>query len=218
MKIELRGMIMEVNMNDSSGRNGMLSVVFLSSVAALMGMQVSNAGTNTTTQQDVQGSTYEKSQPISQAPEATVPQTTPDAADVETQTDVESEAEATLPHDTGSQSSLYHMNADEIIGKTVVTSDGTELGEVDTLAKKPSEGDQVYAVVSAGGVLGIGGEKVVIDLKDLTLVDDQLQTSSIQSEEQLKQQPQFNEEEYVQVEETDRPISEFAGFEPKRQP
>ena len=186
-------------MNDASGKKsgGIIPIVFASSVAALVGVQVANADT-TATQQDVQGSTYEKSEPISQAPEATEPQMTPGAM--------------------GSENPLYNMNAEEIIGKTVVTRDGTELGEIDTLAKKPSEGDNVYAVVTAGGLLGVGGDKVVIDLKDLTLENDKLQTSSIQSKEQLKQQPQFNEEEYVKIEQTDRPISEFAGSEATQQP
>jgi hypothetical protein len=191
-------------------------IAILSSAVALLDGQLASAdttGTATEQQQQNQESMYEKSEPISQAPEATVPQTTPGATgDITEDEPVDPETESAAGQEMASESSLYAMNAEEIIGKKLVTSDGTELGEIDTLAKKPAEGESVYAVVTAGALLGmIGGEKVVVDLKDLTLVDDKLQTSAIQSEEQLKQQPQFNEEEYVKIEQTDRPISEFAS-------
>lgn len=202
-------------MNDSSGKNarGIFSVAVLSGAAALAGAQWTTAGTDAS-QQDAQGSTYQKSGPVSQSPEATQPRPMSGAESTAPQSGMQSESATTAQQGAGSESQLHNMNADEIIGKTVVTADGTELGEVDTLAKDITGGDTVYAVVTAGGVLGVGGEKVVIDLKDLTLEDDQLQTSSIQSEEQLKQQPQYNEEQYVKIEQTDRPISEFSRFEP----
>lgn len=211
------GIAQEITMKHSTRKNGrsVIPMVFLGTATALAAIPASNAETDT--QQGVRGSMYEKSEPISQAPEPTVPQATPGPTGRETEYGFESEPTAAAGQEANTGSPLYEMSAEEIIGKTVVTPEGTELAEVDSLATKTGEGDRIYAVVTSGGLLGIGGEKVVIDLNELTLQNDKLQTSAIQSEEQLQQQPEFTEEEYVRIEQTDRPISDFASFGSKQQ-
>lgn len=65
----------------------------------------------------------------------------------------------------GSQSPLYAMTADELMGKTVYGSNGEEIGEVDQVVVG-REGAPA-AIVGVGGFLGIGEHDVAIPLDQL---------------------------------------------------
>src|SRR5687767_5454539 len=50
----------------------------------------------------------------------------------------------------------------DMLGAKIMTPDGKELGELHALLIDPKEGKVTHAVVTFGGRLGIGAEKVVV--------------------------------------------------------
>ena len=57
----------------------------------------------------------------------------------------------------------------DIIGTSVEGPDGKSLGKVDALLIDPKDGKISHAVVSLGGVLGVGAEKVVVPYSALKM-------------------------------------------------
>jgi sporulation protein YlmC with PRC-barrel domain len=57
----------------------------------------------------------------------------------------------------------------DIIGTSVDGPDGKSLGKVDALLIDPKDGKISHAVVSLGGVLGVGAEKVVVPFSALKM-------------------------------------------------
>ena len=62
------------------------------------------------------------------------------------------------------------VKVSELIGKKVFTSDGAEIGEIGDLVTE--NGEIVTALVSAGGLLGIGEDVVSVPYPELTARDD----------------------------------------------
>lgn len=58
--------------------------------------------------------------------------------------------------------------ASEIIGITVIDSEGREVGEVDDLIVSPDDGE-IHAVLAIGGILGLGERLVSVPLRELDL-------------------------------------------------
>jgi sporulation protein YlmC with PRC-barrel domain len=82
---------------------------------------------------------------------------------------------------------LSQMSSDQLSGKSVVTADGEEIGEIDEVGYSSTHQERV-AVVEAGGFLGVGEKRIAIPLSDLKLgTDDNLATTltrdSIEMEE-----------------------------------
>jgi sporulation protein YlmC with PRC-barrel domain len=57
----------------------------------------------------------------------------------------------------------------DVIGATVQGPDNKNIGKVDALLIDPKDGKISHAVVSMGGVLGVGDEKVVVPYSALTM-------------------------------------------------
>ena len=57
----------------------------------------------------------------------------------------------------------------DIIGTTIEGPDGKNLGKVDALLLDPKDGKVTHAIVSLGGMLGIGDEKVVVPYSALKM-------------------------------------------------
>lgn len=110
------------------------------------------------------------------------------------------------------KSGLYNKTADEIIGMEVQQSeDEKKIGEVENIVKDISD-DSLKAVIAVDQILGlIGGKKVVVSVDELELNNEKLLINT--TEESLKQQAEYNEASYTPVDQTDRPISEFAAME-----
>ena len=111
------------------------------------------------------------------------------------------------------QGTLYDMTAEELTGKAVVDPQGETIGEVEDLVTGGPD-NRVHAVISVGGLLGVGGTQVVVPLDELQLQNDQL--TVLESKDQLKSRPEYKEENYVRIEQKDRPIADFAAFESPR--
>ncbi|MGC1951608.1 MAG: PRC-barrel domain-containing protein [Gammaproteobacteria bacterium] len=105
---------------------------------------------------------------------------------------------------------LYEMTAEQLTGKAVIDSQGDGIGEVEELVIG-GPGNTVHAVISVGGLLGVGDTEVAVPLDDLQLQDDKLVI--FESKDQLKNRPEYKEGNYTQIEQKDRPLAEFAKFE-----
>jgi hypothetical protein len=62
--------------------------------------------------------------------------------------------------------SLESMSPDQIVGKTVVSAEGEEIGEVQEIVQDPATSEK-FAVVDVGGFLGVGQKSVTIGLAEL---------------------------------------------------
>ncbi len=105
---------------------------------------------------------------------------------------------------------VYTMTPRELRGKDVIGSGGDKIGSVKAVVHSRQEKD-IQAVISAGGFLGVGDKEITIPLDRLQFVDGKLRVSA--SEEELKARPEYQPEQYVELEPADQPISEFSAFE-----
>jgi hypothetical protein len=86
--------------------------------------------------------------------------------------------------------SLETLGDSEIVGKTVVSQDGEEIGEIDEVLTDPNTQQQV-AVIDVGGFLGIGEKSVAVALDELQLSDDGRVRSDL-TRETLQSQPEHD--------------------------
>ncbi|MFC6673846.1 PRC-barrel domain-containing protein [Marinobacterium aestuariivivens] len=93
----------------------------------------------------------------------------------------------------------------------VVDPLGEKVGKIETVVRSKTDSD-IQAVVSSGGVLGIGDHKVAVPIDKLELSGDKVEISA--TEEELQQQEAYAPESFVELEPADRPLSEFSAFEP----
>jgi sporulation protein YlmC with PRC-barrel domain len=89
-----------------------------------------------------------------------------------------------------------NLNADDLIGRNVTNATGDKVGEVDGVVMNPQTKD-VYAVLSLGGVMGIGAKEVAVSMSELSLGTDQVLIMSTASKQQLESLPAYEEEQYV---------------------
>lgn len=110
----------------------------------------------------------------------------------------------------GQQNELMSMPASELEGMTVVNQEDEELGDVGRIAVSTQD-NQVYAIISVGGFLGMGDKSVALPVQDMELQEDQLLLKTSRSEDELKQSAEdYNEEDYQTVE-GDTTLSDAAG-------
>jgi sporulation protein YlmC with PRC-barrel domain len=64
------------------------------------------------------------------------------------------------------------LKMSQVIGKTVENAEGTNLGEINDVVIDPSDGSVVYAVVEAGGFLGLGEKFFAIPWRSFQTVAD----------------------------------------------
>ncbi|MWJ27123.1 hypothetical protein GPM19_02700 [Halomonas sp. ZH2S] len=108
------------------------------------------------------------------------------------------------------ESSLMSMQASELEGMMVVTSQGEEMGDIDRIARHTQDG-QLYGIVSTGGFLGFGAEELAIPLEALGVQGDQLVSQQQRSEEQLRSAAEdYREEDFDEVE-GDQRLSDARG-------
>lgn len=87
----------------------------------------------------------------------------------------------------GAGESLESMASDELVGKSVVSQTGEEIGDIDEIVTDPTSG-QKFAVVDVGGFLGVGQKSIVIGLDELRMAqgDDRIQSDLTREELQTK--------------------------------
>jgi sporulation protein YlmC with PRC-barrel domain len=114
--------------------------------------------------------------------------------------------------ETGASSALanqlYKMEVGDVVGQDIVTADGETIGEIEQVVLHSGD-EQLYVVVPVGGFLGIGEKDVVVPFSELELRNDQITIMTAKSEEQLKQQPDYDPKEYVALED-EHAIKQFA--------
>lgn len=88
----------------------------------------------------------------------------------------------------------------ELEGKTVVNTQGEEIGKVDSIVRDRSD-QSLKAVIKSGGFFGIGGEKVAVAADDLKLQgDDKVQLNTPMTKEELQQTASaYNAENYEPI-------------------
>jgi sporulation protein YlmC with PRC-barrel domain len=106
---------------------------------------------------------------------------------------------------------LYSRSADDLDGMDVVDSVGDKIGTIDRVVLTRNR-DSAHAVISTGGMLGLGTRDIVVSLDELNVVGDKLQLSH--TKEQIEARKEYQSEQYVELK-GDKPIrAEFSAFEP----
>jgi hypothetical protein len=123
-------------------------------------------------------------------------------------TESEQPGQAQIQQQGQGQQQLMSMTADEIKGKNVQSEQGQDMGSVDKIVKDQS--NRIHAVISVGGVLGIGAEEIALPLEQLRVQGDQLVAPISGDEEQLGQRYAYQEDRYTEVEQTDVQLSQLA--------
>jgi hypothetical protein len=123
---------------------------------------------------------------------------------------------ATLPAERTGQgdaslASVSDLTPQQLEDMDVVDSAEEKIGEVDELVRSREDG-LIYAVVSSGGLLGIGADKKPVPLQDLQRQGDTLHIGI--AKDALRNWPKYQDDQYVELQPADRPISEFSAFEP----
>lgn len=110
---------------------------------------------------------------------------------------------------------LYSHTPDELQGMEVIGSDGETLGKIKTVVMDRSRED-VHAVISSGGFLGMGTREILVPLAELKLVGDKKVEATF-TKAAVAERPKYKAEQYG-VMESNRRISDFSAFEPTMDP
>ena len=86
------------------------------------------------------------------------------------------------------------VGADSIIGSKVRDASGAELGLVKQLMIRPEDGRIQYAVLSLGGVLGVGGQQVAVPWASMKVTRDAKSVVITAEREVLSQAPRYGDE------------------------
>lgn len=76
---------------------------------------------------------------------------------------------------------LYTRSADDLHGKAVIDRTGDKVGEIKRVALAPDR-KSAHAVISVGGVLGMGAHDITVSLDQLKPMDDKLQMNATKEE------------------------------------
>jgi sporulation protein YlmC with PRC-barrel domain len=115
------------------------------------------------------------------------------------------------PGTASGESPLYTLTPVELKREEVVDTTGAKVGTVKKVVASHDRAS-AHAVISSGGVMGIGATDIVVPLDELQPMGDKLQASG--TRETLESNPEYVPEDYVELD-PGRPISEFSAFEPK---
>jgi putative membrane protein len=86
------------------------------------------------------------------------------------------------------------VSIEKLLGSPVVNTKGDKVGKIEDVVLDQT--GKYYAVVSVGGFLGIGAKDVALPLNDLQLGQDEAYLMSAETEDQLKQMPEYDENQY----------------------
>lgn len=87
----------------------------------------------------------------------------------------------------------------DLEGKSVVNQQDEEIGDILHIVEHKESGD-LYAIISIGGVWGIGDDEVALPLSDIEMEDDQLVTNTTYGSDEIKASAEkYDEENYSQI-------------------
>jgi sporulation protein YlmC with PRC-barrel domain len=102
---------------------------------------------------------------------------------------------------------LFDQTPEDLEGRDVIGADGDRIGEITEVVMDP-ERQSVYAVVSSGGLLGIGAREYAVHFNDLQMTGEELQLTT--SWDTVEARGRYDEEAYIQFEQKDQPIRDTA--------
>jgi len=112
-----------------------------------------------------------------------------------------------------SDHALYSRTPDDLKGMDVLARNGDTIGSIKTVVMGHDR-ENVHAVISSGGVLGIGSREITVPLSELQFKGDDAIQSNL-TENDVKRRHEFDEDRYG-VMESDRRISDFSAFAAKK--
>ncbi|MBE0462361.1 MAG: PRC-barrel domain-containing protein [Halomonadaceae bacterium] len=87
----------------------------------------------------------------------------------------------------------------DLEGKSVVNQQDEEIGGILRIVEHKASGD-LYAVISIGGVWGIGDDEVAMPLENIEMQDDQLVTNTTYGSDEIKASAEkYDKENYSQI-------------------
>lgn len=125
-------------------------------------------------------------------PEVTIEKSEPDINIVRES----SEGEQKSSHQTSA--TLMQAELESLEGKSVVNSEGEEIGSVDKIVSR-RDGSEVGFVVSAGGFLGIGDSEIFIPASEAHLEEDDIVYRTNRDAGELKDSAKYQEDQYQPV-------------------
>lgn len=87
------------------------------------------------------------------------------------------------------------MTADKLSGKSVVTTTGEEIGQIDQVGYSATHQERV-AVVEAGGFLGVGEKRVAVPLSELKMGSDG-NVKTTMDRDSIEAQEEFDEASFT---------------------
>jgi sporulation protein YlmC with PRC-barrel domain len=112
---------------------------------------------------------------------------------------------------------IYTRSADSLTGTEVVDGTGEKIGKVKQIVLS-SDRKSAHAVISEGGLLGMGAREVRVSLDQLTPIDDKLEWRV--TKQQIEVMEEHTPGQFVELK-GDAPISgeitEFSAFEPMKE-
>jgi len=119
---------------------------------------------------------------------------------------------ALLSHDTNHRGDrlLSALTPQQLKHMEIVDVSGEKIGKVEDVVRSREDGF-IYAVVSSGGLLGIGAKEVTIPIETLEAQGDKLRISATKDE--VERWPEYQDDRYAELEPMNKPISEFSAFE-----
>jgi hypothetical protein len=85
-----------------------------------------------------------------------------------------------------------------MVGKSLVNQQGEQLGKIERIVRSRQD-QSLMAVVSSGGIFGIGGKQVVLPLNQLQLQGDQAVAQMPLTQEELQQMAEYQPDQYEDV-------------------
>jgi len=106
-------------------------------------------------------------------------------------------------------SSLYSLTPQELRRMDVVDASGEDIGNVSSVVRSRDQ-ENIQLVISSG-FLG-SGKTVAVPLNEVSLMGDKIQLNASRAD--LEARPEFQQDQFVELQPSDQPISDFAAFEP----
>lgn len=116
----------------------------------------------------------------------------------QSQTESQTGQSQTGQEDWSTQSGMTHgsvadMTAEELKGKTIVTTDGEEIGEIGEVGYSSTHQERV-ATVEVGGFLGVGQKRIAVPLSKLqSSATDENSVETSMTREEIESEEEFEE-------------------------
>jgi sporulation protein YlmC with PRC-barrel domain len=114
---------------------------------------------------------------------------------------------AVVPGTAAPAHPLFDHTPEDLEGREIVGPDGDKVGTIADVVMDP-ERQSVHAVVSSGGMLGIGARRYAVHFDEIRMEGEELRLTT--SWDAVRARGRFEEDRYIQFADRDRPIRETA--------